>query len=80
MTSVTPAAREYFRAFFDHNRARFVAALALTALDMPAALVGSWLIGEIIDVISAGDLARLQSIFAFSVVFVVLAFAVTTAM
>lgn len=80
MTSVTPAAREYFRAFFDHNRARFVAALALTALDMPAALVGSWLIGEIIDVISAGDLARLQSIFAFSAVFVVLAFAVTTAM
>ena len=80
MTSVTPAAREYFRAFYDHNRARFVAALALTVLDMPAALVGSWLIGEIIDVISAGDLARLQSIFAFSVVFVVLAFAVTTAM
>lgn len=80
MTSVTPAAREYFRAFFDHNLARFVAALALTALDMPAALVGSWLIGEIIDVISAGDLARLQSIFAFSAVFVVLAFAVTTAM
>ena len=80
MTSVTPAAREYFRAFYDHNRARFVAALALTALDMPAALVGSWLIGEIIDIISAGDLARLQSIFAFSVVFVVLAFAVTTAM
>lgn len=80
MTSVTPAAREYFRAFYDHNRARFVAALALTVLDMPAALVGSWLIGEIIDIISAGDLARLQSIFAFSVVFVVLAFAVTTAM
>lgn len=80
MTSVTPAAREYFRAFYDHNRARFVAALALTVLDMPAALVGSWLIGEIIDVISAGDLARLQSIFAFSVVFVVLSFAVTTAM
>lgn len=80
MTSITPAAREYFRAFYDHNRARFVAALALTVLDMPAALVGSWLIGEIIDVISAGDLARLQSIFAFSVVFVVLAFAVTTAM
>ena len=80
MTSITPAAREYFRAFYDHNRARFVAALALTVLDMPAALVGSWLIGEIIDVISAGDLSRLQSIFAFSVVFVVLAFAVTTAM
>lgn len=80
MTSVTPAAREYFRVFYDHNRARFVAALALTVLDMPAALVGSWLIGEIIDVISAGDLARLQSVFAFSVVFVVLSFAVTTAM
>ena len=32
MACVTPAAREYFRAFYDHNRARFVAALALTVL------------------------------------------------
>lgn len=59
MTSITPAAREYFRAFFDHNRARFAAALALTVLDIPSALIGSWLLGEIIDVIAAGDLGRL---------------------
>ena len=80
MTSITPAAREYLRAFFDHNRARFVAVLALTALDVPSALVGSWLLGEIIDVISTGDLARLRAVFVLTAAFVVLAFAVTTAM
>lgn len=37
MTTTTLAAREYFRAFFDHNRGRFVAALALTVLDIPSA-------------------------------------------
>ncbi|HJB55877.1 MAG TPA: hypothetical protein IAA39_09190 [Candidatus Olsenella avistercoris] len=80
MTSITPAAREYFRAFFDHNRARFAAALALTVLDIPSALIGSWLLGEIIDVISTGDLGRLQVLLAFGIVFTVVAFAISVGM
>ncbi len=80
MTSITPAAREYFRAFYDHNRARFVAALVLTVLDIPSALIGSWLLGEIIDVISTGDLGRLQVLLAFGIVFTVVAFAISVGM
>ncbi len=80
MTSITPAAREHFRAFFDHNRARFVAALALTVLDIPSALIGSWLLGEIIDVIAAGDLGRLQALLALCAVFMVASFAISVGM
>lgn len=76
----SPEAREYFRAFYDHNRVRFVAALALTVLDIPSALIGSWLLGEIVDVISTGDLERLQTLLAFGVVFTVVAFAISVGM
>lgn len=80
MTSITPAAREYFRAFYDHNRARFVAALVLTVLDIPSALIGSWLLGEIIDVISTGDLGRLQVLLALCAVFMVASFSISVGM
>lgn len=80
MTSITPAAREYFRAFYRHNYACFAVALALTVLDIPSALIGSWLLGEIIDVISSGDLARLQVLLAFGAVFTVVSFAISVGM
>ena len=47
------------------NHASFVAAIALTLLDVPAALVGSWIIGEIIDAITSADPGRLTQLLAF---------------
>ena len=66
-----PAARQYFRAFYQGNRLRFVLALILITLNFPANLIGSWLLGEVIDVIAAGDLPWLWRTLTFTVIFVV---------
>ncbi len=63
--NAAPAAREYLSAFYRGNHASFVAAIALTLLDVPAALVGSWIIGEIIDAITSADPGRLTQLLAF---------------
>ena len=66
-----PAARQYYRAFYQGNRLRFVLALVLITLNCPANLIGSWLLGEVIDVIAAGDLPWLWRTLTFTVLFVV---------
>ena len=66
-----PAARQYYRAFYRGNRLRFVLALVLITLNFPANLIGSWLLGEVIDVIAAGDLPWLWRTLTFTVLFVV---------
>lgn len=78
--NAAPAAREYLSAFYRGNHASFVAAIALTLLDVPAALVGSWIIGEIIDVITSADPGRLTQLLAFSAVFLVASVAISTGM
>ena len=66
-----PAARQYYRAFYRGNRLRFVLALVLITLNFPANLIGSWLLGEVIDVVAAGDLPWLWRTLTFTVLFVV---------
>lgn len=74
------SAKEYFNAFYKHNHVKFVIASLFTVLDVPAALVGSWILGQIIDVISTGDLGRLKQVFWLSVVFVMASLAVSLIM
>ena len=68
-STMSAAARDYVRAFYRDNRLNLAAALALTVLDVPAALVGSWLLGRIIDVIGTGDASALAHLAALCGVF-----------
>ncbi len=70
-TRKNPAARQYFRAFYQGNRLRFALALFLILLNFPAALICTWLLGEVIDVIAAGDLSRLWRTLTFTALFVI---------
>ena len=65
-----PAAHQYYRAFYQNNRLCFVLALLFTIALFPSPLVISWLIGAIIDVIAAGDLAWLWQTLIVAVVIV----------
>ncbi len=59
------AARPFFRAFYEKNRLHYAAALALTLLSTAVGLAISWILGEVMDTITAGDLGRLWHIFWF---------------
>ena len=52
-------ARPYIRAFYEHNRLRFLGTAALYTLEIPSMLVVSWVLGEVIDAVAALDTARL---------------------
>ena len=75
-----PAARAYFRAFYRGNRLRCAAAMLLLLLSVPQNLIGSWLLGEEVDVITSGDVEWLKRTLLFTVVFVAAIFCVNTAM
>lgn len=79
-STMSAAARDYVRAFYRDNRLNLAAALALTVLDVPAALVGSWLLGRIIDVIGTGDASALAHLAALCGVFLVASLAVSLGM
>ena len=59
----TPAAQEYFRAFYKKNRLHFAAGMAFTALSLVVNLSVSWVLGAVLDTIAAGDLEQLRFIF-----------------
>ena len=75
----SPAAQPYFRAFYENNRLRYVLALALVVLSFPGALVASWILGEVIDVMTTGDLDRLMRVLAVTAGFVAANFLILTA-
>ena len=79
-STMSAAARDYVRAFYRDNRLNLAAALALTVLDVPAALVGSWLLGRIIDVIGTGDASALARLAVFCAAFLVASLAVSLGM
>lgn len=79
-TPKSPAARQYYRAFSQGNRLRFALAMFFTILSFPGNLIGSWLLGEIIDVIAAGDLDWLRRTLIFTVVFIAVMFVCSIAM
>lgn len=79
-STMSAAARDYVRAFYRDNRLNLAAALALTVLDVPAALVGSWLLGRIIDVIGTGDVSELARLAVFCGAFLLASLAVSLGM
>ena len=83
MSQKTPknsAARQYYRAFYQNNHLRFVLAMLLTVLSFPGNLIGSWLLGEVIDVVAAGDLDWLRRTLVFTVSFLVVMFLTSVGM
>ena len=62
-------ARPYIRAFYEKNRLRFIFTLAASLLLVPAMLIFSWMLGEVIDIISSGDLSRLWRVFRLMIIF-----------
>lgn len=52
--------KAYIRAFYQNNTLMFAAALVLTVFSPLTNLLISWFLGEILDIIAARDLARLQ--------------------
>ena len=79
-STMSAVARDYVRAFYRDNRLNLAAALALTVLDVPAALVGSWLLGRIIDVIGTGDVSELARLAALCAAFLAASLAVSLGM
>lgn len=74
------AARPYFRAFYQSNRIRFALAVILTLATFPSNLIGSWLLGEVIDIIAAENLSRLGRTLVFTIVFVLVTFLLSVAL
>lgn len=74
-----PAARQYFRAFYEHNHLRYILCMLLMLLMTSGALIGSWLLGEILDIITAGDLSRLGRVGIFTAAFVAAYFLISVA-
>lgn len=75
-----PAARQYYRAFYLGNHLRFALALLLTIMTFPENLIGSWLLGEVTDVIAAGDMDWLRRLLIFTIIFIPAYFLINTAM
>lgn len=59
----------YIRAFYHKNHCLFLATVLFRLMEIPAMLVVSWLLGEVIDIITAGDLAALWRLLGVSIVF-----------
>ena len=59
----TPAAREYFHAFYEKNHLHFLVAFLFTLLSMSLNFFISWVLGAVMDTISTGDLGELKGIF-----------------
>ena len=76
----SPAARQYYQSFYQGNRLRFVLALLLIILSFPQNLIGSWLLGEVIDVVAARDLEWLWRTLVFAIVFLAAVFVIDLAM
>ncbi len=79
-STMSAAARDYVRAFYRDNHLNLAAALMLTVLDVPAALIGSWLLGRIIDVIGTGDASALARLAALCGAFLAASLAVSLGM
>ena len=62
----------YIRAFYHKNHCLFLAAVFFRLMEVPAMLVISWLLGEVIDIITAGELAALWKLLVMAIVFVVI--------
>ena len=69
MSRPSEAARPYFQAFYRNNRLWYAGAMLLLLLGTSANLVASWMLGEILDGIAAGDMGRLWWLARFAAAF-----------
>lgn len=70
----------YFRAFYRGNFFRFICAIILTILNIPGSLIGSWLLGRVIDIIAIGNWAYLKQTLFFCIAFIIVMLLLSTAM
>lgn len=64
--------REYTRTFYQHNQINFALALILIILSTGGMLFFSWILGEVTNIMAAGDLDRLWRTLAISVAALIL--------
>ena len=64
--------REYTRSFYQDNRLNFALALVLIVLNTGGMLFFSWVLGEVTNIMAAGDLDRLWQTLGITVVALVL--------
>lgn len=58
----TPAAWEYFHAFYENNRLHFAVGMAFSILTIGVGFFVSWVLGAVMDTITTGDLGQLRTI------------------
>lgn len=68
--------RDYTRAFYQGNRLNFALALILVILSTGGMLFFSWMLGEVTNIMAAGDLTRLWLVLKISALALVLTLAV----
>jgi len=61
----------YCQSLYKNNRLRWAAAMTFMLLNLPGNLVGSWLLGAIIDVIAVGNLSQLAQLVWVAVAIIV---------
>ena len=61
---------EYLRSFTKNNRCNLLFSIVFTVLNTPLGIIGSWLLGQIIDVITDGSHAALRTTGVYCVYFI----------
>lgn len=70
--------RPYIRAMYRKNHLMFLTALAASLTSTPLILAVSWLLGEVLDMIAAGDMGRLRWCVGFGLVLALASFLADT--
>ena len=63
--------KQYFHSFYRQNHALLVLSFLFTVICFPANLIGSWLLGQVIDAITEVSMNRLRTIILVSIIFIV---------
>ena len=58
--------KQYFHSFYRQNHALLVLSFLFTVICFPANLIGSWLLGQVIDAITEVSMNRLRAFSAVS--------------
>lgn len=66
--------KQYFHSFYRQNHALLVLSFLFTVICFPANLIGSWLLGQVIDAITEVSMNRLRTIILVSIIFIVTMF------
>lgn len=60
--------KQYFHSFYRQNHALLVLSFLFTVICFPANLIGSWLLGQVIDAITEVSMNRLRTIILVSII------------